>query len=66
MFWLTLTLALQAAGQQGPGESLPPTATTLRTATVQQLVDEHRSGLIPPSPLISARRMHLPALYCGK
>jgi hypothetical protein len=56
MFWLTLTLALQAAGQQGPGESLPPTATTLRTATVQQLVDEYRSGEADAAVVEAARR----------
>ena len=56
MFWLTLTLALQAAGQHGPGESLPPTATTLRTATVQQLVDEYRSGEADAAVVEAARR----------
>jgi hypothetical protein len=57
MFWLTLTLALQAAGQQGPGESLPPTATTLRTAAVRQLVDEYRSGDADAAVAEAARRI---------
>lgn len=56
MLWLTLALALQAAGPLEPRGSLPPTATSLRTATVSQLVDEYRSGDATAAVEEAARR----------
>ncbi len=56
MLWWTLTLALQVAGQRAPAASLPPEGASLRAATVQQLVDEYRSGVAEAAVVEAARR----------